>query len=385
MSVSKKVKLTYVANARFPTRRAHGIQIAKMCEAFIDEGVEVELVVPKRGSSNKNDPKEYYGLHNSFSVKILPVITLASSTRFGFRLSAISFAVISFFYLLLKKDIDVIYSIDMDHVSYFGVALALFLSKKPGFVEMHAPKKNTIVHRMLFKNIAGVFAINTIIAEKLVHTFPCLEGKVIVCPNGVDVEKYKTFTRKKSRSALHIPEKTISAIYTGSFQDWKGIGTIIEAAEKISDVTFYFVGGSREDLEKLGIAVPSLTNVQFIGKRPFKEMPLWHKSADILLVTGTNKDRYSSEHTSPMKLFEYMAAEKPIVASRTRAIEQIVSDKEVFFHNPDDVDDLVKTVKTVLQQGNSAKEKAQAAYELAKRCSWQVRVNTIKKYIQARV
>jgi len=40
-------KLIYIANARMPTEKAHGIQIMKMCEAFIDVESGVELVIPK--------------------------------------------------------------------------------------------------------------------------------------------------------------------------------------------------------------------------------------------------------------------------------------------------------------------------------------------------
>ena len=41
-------KLIYIANARIPTEKAHGIQIMKMCEAFAGLGVDVEIIVPKR-------------------------------------------------------------------------------------------------------------------------------------------------------------------------------------------------------------------------------------------------------------------------------------------------------------------------------------------------
>jgi len=66
MVVSKSLKITYIANARFPTGKAHGIQIAKMCEAFTTLGVELELVVPKRARHDSSDIKIFYNLKHTW-------------------------------------------------------------------------------------------------------------------------------------------------------------------------------------------------------------------------------------------------------------------------------------------------------------------------------
>ena len=54
------MKLYYIANARIPTEKAHGVQIMKMCEAFVDAGHEVKLIVPKRKNPIQEDPFAYY-------------------------------------------------------------------------------------------------------------------------------------------------------------------------------------------------------------------------------------------------------------------------------------------------------------------------------------
>ena len=52
------MKITYLANIRLPTEKAHGIQITKMCESFASLGHEVTLVVPDRVSAITTDPFE---------------------------------------------------------------------------------------------------------------------------------------------------------------------------------------------------------------------------------------------------------------------------------------------------------------------------------------
>ena len=75
-------KLAYVANVRMPTEKAHGYQVAKMCEVFAFHA-EVKLVVPTRRGEIKNDLFEYYNLQKNFKVeKVTSSGVLAPLRRF---------------------------------------------------------------------------------------------------------------------------------------------------------------------------------------------------------------------------------------------------------------------------------------------------------------
>ena len=62
------MKIAYVANARIPTEKAHGLQIMEMCRAFARNGHEVTLVVPKRRNVIKEDPFLYYDIEPCFEI-----------------------------------------------------------------------------------------------------------------------------------------------------------------------------------------------------------------------------------------------------------------------------------------------------------------------------
>ena len=74
------MKLLYILNARMPTERAHGFQTVRMCEAFIEEGVDVTLLLPRRWQNNKSlrnvNVFEYYGVSEPFPIKRIPYIDL---------------------------------------------------------------------------------------------------------------------------------------------------------------------------------------------------------------------------------------------------------------------------------------------------------------------
>lgn len=95
------MNLLYVANARIPTEKAHGIQIMKMCEAFSNLGINLELVIPKR--KIKEDPFVFYGITKRFIIKRLPVIDTYGSGLLGYWLAAFSFAISSFFIPCLNR------------------------------------------------------------------------------------------------------------------------------------------------------------------------------------------------------------------------------------------------------------------------------------------
>ena len=64
-----KKKIIYIADTRMPTEMAHGLQIMKMCEAFVESGVELELIIPLRfhiSDLGKKDPFDYYKVERIF-------------------------------------------------------------------------------------------------------------------------------------------------------------------------------------------------------------------------------------------------------------------------------------------------------------------------------
>ncbi|MCD4705451.1 hypothetical protein K8R61_00020, partial [bacterium] len=85
------MKLIYITNNRLPTEKAHGIQISKMCEAFVKQGVEIELVCAKRKNKIKKDFFEYYNLKNRFKLTKLKSWDLVGIiSHLGFRIQSLT-------------------------------------------------------------------------------------------------------------------------------------------------------------------------------------------------------------------------------------------------------------------------------------------------------
>ncbi|MDP3770464.1 MAG: glycosyltransferase family 4 protein [bacterium] len=368
-----------------PTEKAHGIQLAKMCEAFVEHGIELELVVPDRKTSPQTI-KDFYGLRVSIPVRKLPVIDWYGSSRIGFFIGSLSFAIGYFCYLLFKRirgQHFIIYMTDIDQFSFFLIPFA----GVPYVAEIHDAKAKRRAFVLLFRFASGIITINRIIKKELCATFGIEPQKVIVHPNGIDMSMFSHIPDQDSaRNALQLPSDKTIIVYVGKFYEWKGLDVAIEAARVVDqNVDFYFVGGTQEELVHASGIREIPNNVHCVGHRTFTEIPIWLASADFCLVLGTKRNDYSYLHTSPMKFFEYMASNRPVIASRTPANTEIVSDAEVLMYEPDDVKDLAEKIHYALEHRKEMVERAERAYKKVNDFSWEKRAGSIIQFINSAI
>lgn len=378
----KKTRVYYIANARLPNEKAHGIQLAKMCEAFVEAGFDLRLIVPNKRNELRGPLEEFYGLKNKIMVTKLPVIDIWPASALGFNLSSLTFALSYFFYLLKKRLFGhggIIYTIDLDQFSFF---LIPFLGL-PYFFETHATKNKSLLYWGFLKKALGIITINSWIQKNLAEKFKLAPSKFLVFPNGIDFEMFSDqLSKKQSRLKLNLLQNQKIIVYLGRFYDWKGLGIVAPAAEFLpNEFVFYLVGGTELQFKDVTAAKNLPKNIICVGSRPYQEMPLWVAAADLVLVLGTKANDYSYYQTSPMKIFEYMAVKRPMVASRTPAVQEIVSESEAFFYQPDNPESLGIAVREAMADEKKLSEITERAYKKVINYSWLNRATAIKNFI----
>lgn len=346
------MRIYFVAQARMPSQKAYGIHIARMCEAFIEAGHDVRLVVPARTTGSL---KETYGLRVEVPTVRMHSLVFEHYERLGFFLMGASFALMSLWYLWRKKlmgESFVIYTVDMDTFSHTLLPLAGTV-----VAEFHSPKRSSVLSRFFFKR-AKIITTNPLIAAELSKTFNL--KNLPIEPNGVD----ESFFNLASTSGRR-------AVYVGRFYAWKGLEILPKAAKLMPDVEVKVVGGSKEEFAKVFGDAGGLTFAEVPYSQVVKELA----AADVLLLTGTGKNEDSNRYTAPMKVFEYLATGKPIVASRTEALASLIPENLVHYCKPDDAEALAKAVHAALTDTSGAE--ARMAY--ARGHTWRARAERILK------
>lgn len=364
--------LIYIANIRLPTEKAHGIQIMKMCEAFASEGASVELWVPDRKTEIKADPFSYYRSRSTFIIRRLPTIDLIKWGKWGFRFQSFTFALSALYRLSkIKAKKYLIYSRD-EMPLYF----ASFINKNLMW-EAHMGHINFFIKRLIKKKIKIVsiteglknFYIENGATQNLVH----------VASDGVDIDQFRiSEPGEEIRKRLGLPADKKIVMYVGLFDEWKGYMTALEASRLIGDENVVFVMiGEGKNSQHLRARFP---HVIFLGYKPYSELPMNQKAADILLVPNSARFKISSHFTSPIKLFAHMASGVPIVASNLPSLKEVLDNEIAYFFTPDDPQELAQTIKTVLAQPMEAERKAQAALGRVANFSWNKRAEGILKF-----
>ena len=104
--------------------------------------------------------------------------------------------------------------------------------------------------------------------------------------------------------------------------------------------------------------------------------------ADVLVLPAT-ADHDISAYTSPLKLFEYMAARRPIVASDLPVLQEILQNGEnaLLFRERDSFD-LAQKIKILLAESELSEKLVQRAWERVQQFTWEERANRITRFIQ---
>lgn len=367
-------KILYIANSRIPTERAHGIQIMKMCEAFTRAGYVVELIIPNISNHIKEDPFLYHDVEKIFTIHKVHSVDLVHLGKAGFLIQSFTFALAVALYTR-KKHADVIYSRDENSLFVLSFFTRYF------YMEVHDNRSNFVI-RHAVRAASGVISITKRLTQFYVDKGFSPE-KFFVAADGVDLKDFGTIISKESaRKKLNIPLDKKIVVYTGHLYAWKGVDVLAQTIKKLSnDTLIYFVGGIEEDISVLMEEYQENERIISSEHRPHNEIPLWQKAADVLVLPNVARYDISKLYTSPIKLFEYMASGRPIVASRIPSIEEILNDTNATLIQPDSVDDLARGIKEALAGGKDIERRRKQALQDVKVYSWNKRATNILNFI----
>ena len=141
------------------------------------------------------------------------------------------------------------------------------------------------------------------------------------------------------------------------------------------------MGGTDYDIQKFKQKTKYLNNILIFCHKPYDQIPSLLKAADILVLPNSAKEEISNRYTSPLKLFEYMASGRPIVASSLPSITEILNSKNAVLVKPDDVRSLMEGVIKLLDDSLFGFELAKKGLEDVQDYTWQNRAVLVLNFL----
>lgn len=324
--------IVYLANSDIPSKTAYSVHVMKMCQAFVSNGQEVTLIVPE-SPNEVDDIYSYYGVDDSFSIIRVPKSTSPIFNQLVMSLKAARLA--------KSVEPDLVYGRNMlscYFTSLFGLQTA-YESHGPFDGQPYERIQKYLLSRLTkHRTFHGMVVISGPLKELYENRLPHLENDIYAIHDGADPvsEDVEPIDFKNGDS--------LKVGYVGSLYEGRGINIIVQLAERCDFATFHIIGGSEKEIAKWRKRTSELENINFHGYIPPADVDKYRISMDVLIAPyqsdlETAGGRNTVDWMSPLKIFEYMAVGKPIVASDFPVIHEILSDQHTaLLCDPTDVD-----------------------------------------------
>ena len=346
-------KLIYIAPDYFPERKANSIHVENQVNALAKQGVFVHLIY-KSFSGQKSST-----LHKK--VVELPV-----------KIANSKYSNIQFLIALLRRK-KFLRSMPILTRSRLSVCLSLppFSSTQMIF-EAHEPLNRLWLKALIKYNNIPVLAISAALKQIIGRELNS-SAKIFVLHDGSDLVNFEDVRAEKK-----IKPK---AIYVGSTGRGRGIEWILKLAEHFADWDFHIVGTIDETIKEIGTG---FSNVIFHGWKSKSAILPIVKNADVLLAPYQNDLRLDNglntlDYMSPLKIFEYMSFNVPMVVSDYPVIREVLEDKiDALLVQADDFDQWTNAIHSIKLDPDLAKTLSQNARDkLKKEFTWEKRAEAI--------
>ncbi|MHB2147451.1 glycosyltransferase family 4 protein [Calditrichota bacterium LG25] len=256
---------------------------------------------------------------------------------------------------------DIIY----DRYAHFSFA-ALWAAKKnnlPLILEVNSPYSiqkrqweklyfpwlSQYGEKKIFNAAPHIIVVSTPL-KKIVMDYGVPEEKITVLPNGTDPERFNPDIDDRSlRKKLNLTGKIVLG-FVGILRRWHNIDQLITVLEELnlprlnSAMIFLGDGPSYQELVEFNREKGHEAWIRFLGRIPHSEIQQYIAMMDVAISP------HATPYSSPMKILEYMAMEKAILAPDMENIRDILRDGEnALLFKPDDARSLKEKLLLLIQ------------------------------------
>ena len=406
------MRILYLADIRFPLERANGIQSMETCHALAARGHAVTLVVRPDSHTPARDPFAFYGLRplpatdparqaadhadhaagGSLRIEVAPLTGPATARRVGYLTFAIGRA-------MGRTRQDLVFTRDLGLASLLlrvpaamrppvvyeshGIA-ANVAAALPGLVTGAAEPSPAKLRRLarrearVWSAADGYVTITGGLARALTTRFGA-RPRIAVVPDGTRAAE---LADRAGQAAEHA-NRPFTIGYAGHLYPWKGVDLVVEAVAALEDTRGLIIGGHDKEpdlarVKALAAERNCAARITFTGLIPPSDVAARLRDTDVLVLPNP-PSAISSSFTSPLKLFEYMASGRPIVASDLPSLREVLRDGEnALLAEPGNAAALTRGILRIKNDAALGERLARQAVEDVRQYTWTRRAERLE-------
>jgi glycosyltransferase involved in cell wall biosynthesis len=363
-------KILYTAFDIVPSPKGASTHILHNIRGLVNGDFDVHLITPNDGLLPTED-----------TIEGAQITRISQDLSQNFLARAIHFGRSVFAHVSLHPDYDVVHYRNIwdgfhlaQNKKRFGYKTLFEVNGLPSIeLKYHYPGLDAdLLMKIKEQEIATLHLSDTIICPSRVTrdyiaSLGLSRKLVTVIPNGVSPSDF-------SASPLPPRDGRVPVLlYIGTLADWQGLDVVIHALPKILEkqtVRLQIVGRGRsrqrkmlaKQIRKLGVE----EHVSVQPAVPHHEIPGLIAGADVCIAPLGLNDRNVTQGACPIKVLEYMASARPLLASNMPIVRELVrEDVDGLLFSPNDPDDLARQVLTLLNDEALSKRLAESASQRA--------------------
>lgn len=365
------MRIFVVSMVDLSTQDAQRTHLMEKWKQLASLGHEVHLWAAQRDT----DAKNWKGI----TVRSVPRITVRGLNDISYQFCLL----LSLLLHALRRVPAVIYvrnsSLDFAPLAVSVVLNVPLVIEVPGPVNEEAvyydisPIKLRLINflmRLKLRRAAAVISVTEGIKDVLYTDYSVDKEKVYVVGNGANTELFRPISQSLAKQRLGLQSHNSYIGFVGSLYPWHGVQFLVTASSRVlrdnPDVAFLIVGDGKmkEVLQQQAINDGVSENFIFTGVVPYLEVPYFVAACDLVILPLFTKTSNDSGY-SPLKLYEYMACGKPIIASRLNGVEIIEKKHLGKLVEPKNPDALAAAIIALLENRSALEEMGQRGRSIA--------------------
>jgi glycosyltransferase involved in cell wall biosynthesis len=211
-------------------------------------------------------------------------------------------------------------------------------------------------------------------SSRMLEAKQLLQPATMLAPHGVDVALFQTASDPQlpmAPAAQRLKGPVVG--FYGLIEEWIDLDLIADLAERRPHWTFLMIGRLAVDPGRLRHRL----NVVFVGPQPYRSLPTWAKAFDVAIIPYRQTRQVLN--SAPLKLREYLATGKPIVAVPAPEIERF-GDLVRIARGPDE---FVGAIEDALVSDTEAERARRMAATAT--MTWDARIGEVVAIVERRI